>query len=103
MQIIGDEEVIPGKLQLRFKRKQKPGQELAYKISNLSVSRGGRCCGIQWCKPGDKDHLVKDLSLEVQDRSKFAIIADSAQGKTTILSTLTGRRSAYHVQGVLKK
>ena len=39
----------------------------------------------------------------MQAGSKFAILADSSQGKTHIVNTLTSRRSALKVSAILSK
>ena len=65
------------------------------------MSKGGRCCGVQCYKP--KEVLVHDLSTQIQAGSKFAIVSEGANGKSTILNTLLSRRTAFHVSGLLKR
>ena len=55
----------------------------------------GVCC--------KQDTLISELSAQVQAGSKYAIVADGAHGKTTILNTLTNRKSAYEASGIIRK
>ena len=47
--------------------------------------------------------IIGNLSAKIQAGSKFAIISEGAQGKTTVLNTLISRRSAFRVAGIIKK
>lgn len=91
-------------LKLRFNVKFKPREELALKVENLKVVPRQGCCAWMFCckVPFDKV-IVNSLAMQVQAGSKFAIIADSSQGKTQILETLTGRRSALKVSARISK
>jgi ABC-type multidrug transport system ATPase subunit len=78
--------------------KQKPTKELAFKLSDLSLKNRRGCC-----KRGKKVNLISDLSAQVQAGSKFAIVSDGSNGKSSVLNTLIGKRSAFKVAGILKK
>lgn len=81
--------------------KPKTDRSLAYRFIGLTFLKERKCCGMTCGRPTET--IIGNLSAKIQAGSKFAIISEGAQGKTTVLNTLISRRSAFRVAGIIKK
>jgi len=62
-------------------------------LKNYNLRRKRTFCGLFSCKK--QDCLITDVSAQIKSGSKYAIIADAAHGKTTLLNSLMNHRSAF--------
>lgn len=85
-------------LDLKLTWKEGMRQELAFKIENLTISVPQGCL-----KRKKEVQLLKGVSVNVLVGSKLAIVADAPIGKSAVLNTILGKKSALKTRGSIKK